>query len=204
MVFASISVEASQTKPWNEKAWKECVKTFKFDYENLPMFVRLDQDDQYYRYSLINGSCGPEFPRDLALGQCFMSIRSQIHRVSLQKTPVFEWQFVCMEQGLSQFSGAQETVICSSNPEFVNSDPRCVGFAVSKTTIRPAMSTHAKPQKKSGVTLGMTPEQALQSSWGRPERINRTINSSGIFEQWVYGNGNYLYFTNGKLTTIQN
>lgn len=58
--------------------------------------------------------------------------------------------------------------------------------------------------KSQGVQLGMTQEQVLLSSWGRPERVNRTTNAYGVREQWVYGNRNYLYFKNGILESIQN
>lgn len=51
--------------------------------------------------------------------------------------------------------------------------------------------------------IGMSSEMARES-WGSPEDINKTINAYGVKEQWVYGSGSYLYFENGKLTTIQN
>ncbi len=54
-----------------------------------------------------------------------------------------------------------------------------------------------------GVIIGMSKEQALASSWGKPRRINRTTTARGATEQWVYSGG-YLYFVNGILTTIQN
>ena len=51
----------------------------------------------------------------------------------------------------------------------------------------------------------MTPKQVIEkTSWGKPESINRTTNQYGVHEQWVYGGRNYLYFDNGKLTSIQN
>ena len=53
------------------------------------------------------------------------------------------------------------------------------------------------------VRIGMTKEMC-EDSWGKPESINRTTNAYGTSEQWVYGGGNYLYFDNGKLTSIQN
>lgn len=53
------------------------------------------------------------------------------------------------------------------------------------------------------VRIGMTKEMC-EDSWGKPESINRTTNTYGTSEQWVYGGGNYLYFDNGKLTSIQN
>jgi len=62
---------------------------------------------------------------------------------------------------------------------------------------------------------GMTDEQAA-IAWGRPTKINRTITTHGVREQWVYsGDGSiardlyrrtrtcYLYFENGILTAIQ-
>ena len=39
---------------------------------------------------------------------------------------------------------------------------------------------------------------------GKPTRINRTTTAFGYSEQWCYNGGNYLYFTNGVLTTVQN
>lgn len=58
--------------------------------------------------------------------------------------------------------------------------------------------------KKEGVNIGMTAERVLLSSWGKPESVNRTTNAFGVREQWVYGGGNYLYFQDGVLTSIQN
>ncbi len=59
-------------------------------------------------------------------------------------------------------------------------------------------------KRSRGVRLGMSPEDVLASSWGKPSSINRTVNQYGYSEQWVYGSGSYLYFTDGKLTSIQN
>lgn len=59
--------------------------------------------------------------------------------------------------------------------------------------------------KKSGVRIGMTAKAVLEkSSWGEPKGVNKTSTRYGTEEQWVYGDGNYLYFKNGKLTAIQN
>lgn len=59
-------------------------------------------------------------------------------------------------------------------------------------------------KKSNGVSIGMTKQDVLDSSWGRPKHINRTTNSYGVHEQWVYGIGNYLYFENEILTSFQN
>ncbi len=58
----------------------------------------------------------------------------------------------------------------------------------------------AKPSPR----IGMTRQQVVNDThWGRPYDINRTTSSSGVREQWVYGNRRYLYFDNGVLTVIQ-
>ena len=70
--------------------------------------------------------------------------------------------------------------------------------------MRRAAQAEIAARKRRGVSIGMTPEEVLQSSWGKPEHINRTTTSRGVSEQWVYEGRNYLYFDNGRLTTIQN
>ena len=60
-----------------------------------------------------------------------------------------------------------------------------------------------KQKKRSGVTLGMDQQDVLDSSWGKPNKVNRTTNARGVSEQWVY-DGGYLYFDDGVLTSIQN
>lgn len=51
------------------------------------------------------------------------------------------------------------------------------------------------------IRLGMTMEMC-RLSWGEPKSINETISALGKTAQWVYSD-NYLYFTNGILTTMQ-
>lgn len=47
--------------------------------------------------------------------------------------------------------------------------------------------------------IGMTPIQvAYESNWGLPD----STNTQGKFELWIYNDGRYLYFINGKLTSI--
>ena len=67
-----------------------------------------------------------------------------------------------------------------------------------------ARAQEAGRRRKKGVSIGMTQEEVLASSWGKPESVNRTTYSFGVHEQWVYGGQNYLYFENGQLMSIQN
>lgn len=68
-----------------------------------------------------------------------------------------------------------------------------------------ALAAERARRRSQGVSVGMTKEEVLMSSWGRPQHVNSTTTSRGTREQWVYGGGNYLYFDeSGRLTTIQN
>ena len=59
--------------------------------------------------------------------------------------------------------------------------------------------------KKPGAKIGMTADEVKNgTSWGTPKRVNRTVTSRGTREQWVYDKGNYLYFENEVLTSVQN
>lgn len=64
-------------------------------------------------------------------------------------------------------------------------------------------ATRKKIKKQQGVRIGMSKQDVLDSSWGKPTKINKSVYSWGTTEQWVYPNYNHLYFENGKLTSIQ-
>jgi hypothetical protein len=61
-------------------------------------------------------------------------------------------------------------------------------------------SQASKPNAK----IGMTKKQVVEkSSWGEPAHINTTILNGHVKEQWVYGDGDYIYFDNGRVVAIQ-
>jgi hypothetical protein len=56
------------------------------------------------------------------------------------------------------------------------------------------------------LSIGMTESQVIKL-WGKPNKINKTLNSSGLTEQWIYRlpwetSADYVYFSNGKVTSI--
>jgi hypothetical protein len=51
--------------------------------------------------------------------------------------------------------------------------------------------------------IGMTTDEVKNSTWGSPEKINKTTMSNGTSEQWVYSIDKYIYFENGKVSAIQ-
>lgn len=68
-------------------------------------------------------------------------------------------------------------------------------------------SEHSSPPQNTVIRdsprIGMTKEEATNSSWGKPSYINRTITQYGVSEQWCYSDSNYLYLTDGIVTAIQ-
>lgn len=56
--------------------------------------------------------------------------------------------------------------------------------------------------KNGEITLGMS-EKALVCSWGKADHINKSVGPWGVHKQWVYGNGQYVYTENGKVTSWQ-
>ena len=89
----------------------------------------------------------------------------------------------------------------TNDPDFKKlSDRARTRFDADQTKIAKAEA------RKQGVTIGMTKEQVLGSSWGKPSSVNRSIYAFGTHEQWVYDryHNGYLYFENDVLTSIQN
>ncbi len=52
-------------------------------------------------------------------------------------------------------------------------------------------------------SIGMTKTEVENSTWGKPEKINRTKTSYGTHEQWCYSTHKYIYFEDGIVTSIQ-
>jgi hypothetical protein len=51
--------------------------------------------------------------------------------------------------------------------------------------------------------IGMSEDQVLASCWGKP-KSRGSIGVEGLMrDQWVYGDGRYLYFDNGRLFAIE-
>jgi hypothetical protein len=52
------------------------------------------------------------------------------------------------------------------------------------------------------IQIGMTDAQ-VRMAWGDPEGIHETVTADSKSEQWTYSGARYVYFKNGRLTTIQ-
>lgn len=51
--------------------------------------------------------------------------------------------------------------------------------------------------------VGMSKKEVENGLWGKPNKINKTTYSFGVFEQWCYSNYKYIYFENDRVTAIQ-
>ena len=51
--------------------------------------------------------------------------------------------------------------------------------------------------------IGMSADDVLSSSWGKPEKKNVSESKNSKSEQWVYSNNRYIYLEDGVVTSIQ-
>lgn len=83
-------------------------------------------------------------------------------------------------------------------------DENKISSKVNEIFIRQSTSTYIPEQySKPTPRIGMTSSEVKNSTWGSPDKINKTTTTYGVSEQWVYGSGKYIYLENGIVTAIQ-
>lgn len=60
-----------------------------------------------------------------------------------------------------------------------------------------------RKETKTEPLIGMTSEEVIASTWGKPDRINKTTYAWGVTEQWCYKDNRYVYLENGSVVAIQ-
>lgn len=106
---------------------------------------------------------------------------------------------------LDMYNNATQEIAKKEAEEKAKAEAERIAKEKAEAEERARKEAEEKARKKSqGVSIGMSKQDVLDSSWGKPDHINTTTTRYGVHEQWVYGGGNYLYFENGKLTSIQN
>jgi hypothetical protein len=110
-----------------------------------------------------------------------------------------------IDWNISKYRGYDD--INSLDRQYIfDEDPDLMRARLKKQKLERAkkrQKAEADRKARGGVKIGMTKEQVLSSSWGKPNKVNTTKVKNLIHEQWIY-DGGYLYFENDILTGIQN
>lgn len=114
-----------------------------------------------------------------------------------------EYYVNCRLSGTNDYMEDYELSIYShSNPTF----DKMFSFKDPKLKYPQISNINWKLIQKGEIKIGMT-KLECELSYGYPDRVNETNNKYGKSEQWVYeysiGSKVYLYFRNGRLTSIQ-
>lgn len=91
-----------------------------------------------------------------------------------------------------------------ADKEYIKESKEKYGVNLPQTYFEPGDTTKKEIQTiKKEPKIGMTKDEAIDSTWGKPSDINKTTTKYGTHEQWVYSGNRYLYFEGDELTTIQ-
>jgi hypothetical protein len=77
-----------------------------------------------------------------------------------------------------------------------------IEFEYETTTRDPALVA-ADCKRRGDPKIGMTTKEVTATCWGKPQHVNRTATANVISDQFVYGNGRYVYLENGIVRSIQ-
>jgi hypothetical protein len=77
-----------------------------------------------------------------------------------------------------------------------------VDFLTFVTDVNP-ITAAADCKRRGDPHVGMKAAQVEATCWGKPIQINRKESSHGIHEQYVYGDGRFVYLHNGVVTEVQ-
>lgn len=70
------------------------------------------------------------------------------------------------------------------------------------TDVDPAAAA-AECKRLGDPRVGMAVKQLEATCWGKPLNINRKESRNGVHEQYVYGDGRFVYLHNGVVTEVQ-
>lgn len=70
------------------------------------------------------------------------------------------------------------------------------------TDVNPVVAA-AECKRRGDPHVGMKAAQVAATCWGKPDHINRKESARGIHEQYVYGDGRFVFLHNGVVTEVQ-
>ena len=95
----------------------------------------------------------------------------------------------------------RQAMLAYSTPD--EADANLARMDAASQTGRDRLERACELSKLPPPRVGMTKSEARKSSWGEPQHVNTTMTAAGTTEQWVYGEGKFLYFKNGVLDSAQ-
>ena len=179
-------------------------------FQNTPKIentkLALDCQNKKKEYEELYAS-GSFWKASLAIKQCAIALKSDEYQKLADSAEIKSRIIDINDKSKSSLSRLQEIEILE---KFFPSEAKQFTALKSLLVAENAKNsanfdkTIKAQKKKEGVSIGMSKQDALDSSWGKPERVNTTTNSYGVREQWVYRGGGYLYFKDGVLDSISN
>jgi len=158
------------------------------------------EDKKNYAMALSKISECVKLENEQVIAQAQISVSKQDYNVALENLE----KAINMDKGNKELLELQKKCIEKKN-EIIVKDEELASEELTEYLYNSngMLSPNQTEAKIKGVKVGMTQQECLNSSWGEPEKVNKTTTAYGTKEQWVY-DGNYLYFEDGILTTIQN
>lgn len=129
---------------------------------------------------------GSVYTNDLEMNKIYEQIYVRENRLYLEsQAPGLEYVIEMY------FQGADLIMIQSGNKKFNEAD---------KVFTYEKVESFPEPAKEPSV--GMTAQEVLDSTWGKPEKINKSTYAWGVTEQWCYSGYRYIYLEDGIVTSI--
>lgn len=75
-------------------------------------------------------------------------------------------------------------------------------FLDGATDVNPVVAA-AECKRRGNPRVGMTAKQVEATCWGKPDHVNRKELRRGVHEQYVYGDGRFVYLHDGVVTEVQ-
>ncbi|RXZ80886.1 tetratricopeptide repeat protein [Paenibacillaceae bacterium] len=89
-----------------------------------------------------------------------------------------------------------------SSKVFIVTDNKLINIKDNKEFTKISHFTRI-PEEKLPPAIGMTANEARNTKWGVPTKINKTKTKFGETEQWVFSGFRYIYLDDGIVTAIQ-
>jgi len=127
---------------------------------------------------------------------CSKTYESLLYYLMYLKPPIMENKYYYLRQIPSDYDGpVKEEIKIALNNNSLEMQRN------KKREDQEKELLNVKPKTKP--RIGMVKEEVLNSLWGKPQDINKTITEYGTHEQWVYDIDRYVYFDDVIVTGIQ-